>query len=183
MKNALILHGTDGNSQENWFPWLKKELEREHYKVWVPNLPRADKPNIIRYNEFLIPKWNVDKDSIIIGHSSGSVAALGFLQSLPEGMIIKHTYLVAGFTNNDLGWDSLTELFTTPLHWDTIRAKARAFTLFHSDNDPYVPLSEGKFLEQKLNAELVLLPGQDHFSLGHDPRFSQFPELLEKIIR
>ena len=31
MKNALILHGTQGNSGENWFPWLKKKLEEKGY--------------------------------------------------------------------------------------------------------------------------------------------------------
>jgi len=26
MKNALIIHGTEGYPKENWFPWLKKEI-------------------------------------------------------------------------------------------------------------------------------------------------------------
>lgn len=26
MKNYFIIHGSFGNSQENWFPWLEKEL-------------------------------------------------------------------------------------------------------------------------------------------------------------
>lgn len=50
MKNALILHGTDADHTQNWFPWLEKELLQRNYEVWVPDLPQSDHPNIRRYN-------------------------------------------------------------------------------------------------------------------------------------
>ena len=53
MKNALILHGTDGTPQDNWFSWLGEELQKKGYQVWVPQLPEADKPNPETYNTFL----------------------------------------------------------------------------------------------------------------------------------
>lgn len=28
MKNYFIIHGSFGNSQENWFPWLEKKLTK-----------------------------------------------------------------------------------------------------------------------------------------------------------
>ena len=53
MKNALILHGTANDATRNWIPWLKKELENRNYRVWAPNLPGAETPNIERYNQFI----------------------------------------------------------------------------------------------------------------------------------
>jgi hypothetical protein len=37
--NTLIFHGTEGYPEENWFPWLKKELERRGCRVFVPQFP------------------------------------------------------------------------------------------------------------------------------------------------
>ena len=79
MKNALILHGIFNNEQGNWFPWLKKELERKGYKVFVPNLITSGKPNTNKSWQYVIHNWKFNKDSIIIGHSSGGSMALGFL--------------------------------------------------------------------------------------------------------
>lgn len=42
MKNALILHGTNADHNENWFPWLHKQLEEKDYKVWTPDLPEKE---------------------------------------------------------------------------------------------------------------------------------------------
>ena len=38
----LILHGSFGYPDENWFPWLKLKLEKEGHKVYSPQLPIDD---------------------------------------------------------------------------------------------------------------------------------------------
>ncbi|OQX50824.1 hypothetical protein B5M47_02905 [candidate division CPR3 bacterium 4484_211] len=181
MKNVLILHGTGNNSQGNWFPWLKKELERRGYKVWVPDLPDADYPNTKKYLKHIFSNWQFDEDSIVVGHSSGAVAILGFLQNLPENVVIKKAILVSAFKDN-LSWDALNGLFEEPFNWEKIKAHAKRVVLYHSDNDPYVPLSHAQYLKEKLDAELLVKKGQGHFNLEVGPQYKQFPELLEKIL-
>ena len=181
MKNVLILHGTSSDSLQNWFPWLKNELENRGIKVWVPNLPLADKPNIERYKQYIFERWKLNKDSIIIGHSSGAVAALGILQYLPVELQIDKTILVAGFKDS-LGRDDLKGLFFRPLDFEKIKSHCKKFILIHSDNDPHVPLAHGQFLTGQLNGELVILDGQKHFNvltMGTD--YLKFPQLLEYI--
>jgi predicted alpha/beta hydrolase family esterase len=178
VKNALILHGTDANSSANWFPWLKRELEQLEYKVWVPDLPHAEKPNIERYNSFLLSKkdWVFDSDSVIIGHSSGAVEILGLLQALPEKSIVNKCILVGSF-RDDLGWDSLKELFIKPFDFEKIKGHARKFIFIHSDNDPYCPLEHAEYLSHKLNGKLILIKGRGHFS-GENV---EIPEILEEL--
>ena len=39
MNNYIILHGSFGSKDGNWFPWLKKELEDKNIKIDVPQMP------------------------------------------------------------------------------------------------------------------------------------------------
>lgn len=182
MKNALILHGTYGTPNKNWFQWLKKELEKLGYEVLIPQLPKSDKPNIKRYNKFLLSKdFDFNNDTIIIGHSSGAVAILGLLEALPKNVKVNSVYLVGSFKDS-LGNKNFEGLFTNPFDFKLIKTKSRKFIYFHSDNDPYCPLSHAKYLQKHTAGELVLIPGQKHFSTNEGGlKYKKFPELLAKI--
>ena len=183
MKNALLLHGTDGNSKTNWFPWLKKQLENKGWKVWLPDLPNSHFPNTKRYNEYILnnKEWKLNKDSIIIGHSSGSVSALGLLQNLPENICLNKVILISSFMNN-LGWDNLDGLFEEPMNFEKIKKHAKEFILIHSDNDPYCPLEHAEYLSKKLNGKLIIKKGEQHFGIeAGGKKYKEFPYLLEII--
>jgi lincosamide nucleotidyltransferase A/C/D/E len=183
MKKAIILHGTDGSPHDNWFPWLREQLVKLGYKVWVPDLPEANKPNIKRYNEYIsrhVP-WPIDEETILIGHSSGAVAILGLLQSLPEETKVKACYLVGSF-KDDLGWEALNELFLEPFDFAKIKYKFRFMYFLHSDNDPYCPLEHAQYLHSQIGGDLIVLSGQKHFSTGtFGEEYRQFPYLLRLI--
>lgn len=183
MKKALILHGTSSSSKENWFPWLKDQLEQRGYQVWVPDLPKADVPNLERYNTYILQHlpFTIDGETALIGHSSGAVAILGLLQALPADTVVQASYLVGSFKDN-LGWDALKELFEQPLDFGSIKKKSRQWYFIHSDNDPYCPLEHAEYLHQQLGGDLLVLPGQKHFSVGtYGEIYRQFFYLVKLI--
>lgn len=183
-KRALLLHGTGSNSKGNWFPWLKSMLEKAGYEVWVPDLPSADRPNIARYNSHILSQdgFIFDENTVVVGHSSGAVAALGLLQALPEGTCIGACYLVGSF-KDDLGWEKLKDLFDPALDFEKIRGKCEKFIFLHSDNDPHCPLEHAQYLHKQLGGELIVQPKQSHFSISTSGRkYKRFPFLRDLVV-
>jgi predicted alpha/beta hydrolase family esterase len=174
---AVILHGTGSTPESNWFQWLKGELEKLDYEVWVPQLPEAYLPDVKRYNKFLLESGWDFTDNLVIGHSSGSVEILGLLQDLPESTSIDTAILIGSF-RGDLGRSDLKGM---DIHFDfeKIKSKAKQFIVVHSDNDPYCPLEGAKAIAEQLGADLKIFPGFAHFGIEQNPRFEEFPELLE----
>lgn len=182
MTKFLILHGTDATPNSNWFMWLKGVLIGKGHEVWLPQLPDSDKPTVDTYNKFLLAnkKFTFDKDTVIIGHSSGAVEALSLLQRLPKGATIKAAILVAAFKDN-LTWTSLDGLFTEPFDFEKINKNCPNFTFVYSDNDTYVPVDHAGYLARETDGKLIKFEGQGHFNTEQGPEYKKFPQLLDII--
>jgi len=46
MPNVIFFHGAYGDGQENWFPWLKGELEEIGCTVIVPVFPTPENQSL-----------------------------------------------------------------------------------------------------------------------------------------
>lgn len=55
MKKAIILHAWYENPDANWYPWLKAELEKKEYTVFLPELPSmsTDSPDMAMQMQFV----------------------------------------------------------------------------------------------------------------------------------
>ena len=187
MKNALILHGAGNNSQGNWFPWLKAELENKAYTVWSPDLPNSDIPNQTEWLRtiFANKEWKFDEQSIIVGHSAGATLILRILENLPPETKLNKAILVGGVV--ELGtkpqyFQYKKSLVENPFNWQKIKESAQEFYFIHSDNDPYECGEEqGKIMHKHLGGKLIIKPGEGHFNLERSEGYKQFPFILELI--
>lgn len=179
MKNAIILHGTDASPDSNWFQWLKEQLKGRDFEVWLPQLPDSSRPDMKKYLDFILNQGiKFDEKTILIGHSSGAVAALGILSKLETP--IKAAYLISAFRNS-LSWDALDGLFTEEVDYMKAGKNAKKIVFFHSDNDPYCPLEHAEYLSKQTGGQLVIIKGQGHFNTENSPKYAKFPKLLELI--
>jgi len=181
MTNFFIIHGAFGNPQENWFPWLKSQLTKEHNKVFVPEFPTPEGQSLEnwmkRFEDF---ERELNENAIIIGHSIGCAFILALLEKSPKQ--IQAAFLISGFTGSlgDSELDKLNASFAErEFDWKKIHENCRKFVVFHSDNDPFVPLAKGRELAEKLGAEFVLVKGAGHFN--KKAGYAKFEKLFEKI--
>ncbi len=188
MKNVLILHGAGNNSQGNWFPWLKRELEGKGYVVWSPDLPNSDVPDLNDWLKTVFGNaWEFNANSIIVGHSSGATLILRILESLPKGTKVDKAILVASPVQ--LGakpeyFQYKRSLVEPPFNWQKIKESCDKFYFIHSDNDPYqCGKDQGEILKEHLGGELIVKGGQGHFNLEKGQEYKQFPLLLDIIDR
>lgn len=175
MKNALILHGTSANPEANWFPWLKEKLEANDYRVWVPQLPNADHPDMTAYRQFIFENdFDFNEETLIIGHFSGAVAVLSLLEALPEDTKINTAIMVGVYRPEQHGYSS-----KEPIKIAKVKNKAKRMVFIHSDNDPFCPLSDAEYFAESLGAELIMLANNDHFSYELNPKHNKLPELVK----
>ena len=180
MTNVFLIHGSYGYPEENWLPWLKNELEKLGYTVYVPKFPTPEGQILDNWlNVFEEYKRYLDTSSIIIGHSCGVAFILNLLERINHP--IKAAFLVAGsvgLLHNE--FDKVSSTFTDkPFNWEKIRNNCKKFYVFHSDNDPYVPLKHGEELAKNLGVKLILVKNAGHFN--EMAGYTKFDLLLEKI--
>jgi predicted alpha/beta hydrolase family esterase len=178
MHTTFIFHGIGGSPQENWFPWLKKELEKLGQQVIVPQFPTPEGQTLENWLKTLAEyEDQINGDTVLVGHSLGVPFALNVI----ERNKVKAAFFVAGYYGKfNSQFDDVTKTFAQrDFDWDKIKSNCENFYVFHSDNDPYIKLEKAKQLVEKLNAELILVPGAGH--MNESAGYTEFELLLEKI--
>jgi len=122
MKNANLFHGTSCTSNSYWFPWLKRELERESYKVWVPDLPDADIPDIKKWLPAAL-KGTYTSETVIVGHSAGGPLVLSILEDLDKP--IRMAILVAGYARQKGEWKNPEKILQSSYNWEKIKKNVK----------------------------------------------------------
>lgn len=169
--------GGDINGPEGWFPFVQKELEKTGLKVISQNFPDPIKAREKNWLPF-IKKLGADENTILIGHSSGAVAALRYAE---KNKILGSVLVSASYTDLGMESEKVSGYFNHPWDWDKIKQNQSWIIQFHSIDDPFIPIKEARFIHQKTNSDYQEFTNQEHF--GYPTPKSEFPELVDAVIK
>jgi predicted alpha/beta hydrolase family esterase len=180
MPKVFIIHGAYGHPGENWFPWLRDELEKMGLEVIVPAFPTPENQSLGNwaavFEEYLDA---INEDTIFVGHSLGPAFILSILEKI--NVQVKACFFVAGFVgllDDDL--DKINHTFTDRnFDWPKIKQNCGKFVVINSDNDPYISMEKAEELAECLDAKVEWVKGAGHFNAKAG--YLRFDELLERV--
>lgn len=162
----VFVHGNQSTTWKiAWAEWLKMKLDGMGFDTHFETMPD---PHVARRDIWLLYLENevkVGADDILIGWSSGAVAAMRYAEThkLRGSVLISPCY-------TDLG-DNLEKqsgYYDDPWDWNSIKSNQKKIALVYGDDDPYIPQSEFAYIAVHLGPDKLKIPGAGHFESRQD---------------
>jgi len=172
---AILIHGNGGcTAADYWLPWVERELRAVGLDVINFTFP----DNVKARARFWLPHLealDADDQTILIGHSSGAVAAMRYAET--------HKLLgsiLVGVCHTDLGdpFEAASGYYVTPWDWPAIRANQQWIAIYGSSDDPHIPIAEPRFVAAELKCSYYEFADRGHFVNSRE-----FPELVALVTR
>jgi uncharacterized protein len=173
--NAILIHGNGGGTADDiWFPWLERELTVLGLSVINQTFPDNVKARAKYWLPFL-ESLGADDNTILVGHSSGAVAAMRYAET--------HRLLgsiLVGVCHTDLGdaGEAASGYYAAPWRWADIKANQQWIAIYNSTDDPHIPIREPRFVAAQLQCSYFEFTDRGHFTDS-----TMFPEVRTFISR
>lgn len=174
LPKVILIHGNGGSSAGDiWLPWLERELTRIGLGVINRTFPDNVKARATYWLPFL-DELGADENTILIGHSSGAVAAMRYAEThrLAGSVLV-------GVCHTDLGdsGEAASGYYREPWRWQRIRENQPWIGIFNSTDDPCIPVAEARFVAAQLRCSYFEFNDRGHFM------DSELPEVLQFVRR
>ena len=204
----LIMHGSYGSPEENWFRWLESKVKETGNEVILQQFPVDDWDTVTKvgpdkikdftpiqsltawdnyFTQNILPQVN-DEPFVFIGHSYAPIFILHMLQ--------KYAFKLAGAVFVAPFFDipdrpEIWQFYPTnktfySYDFDFVKIKSQILKsqilgktyVVYGDNDPYVPVEQSPLFAQKLGSEVVVVKDGGHCG----SIFKEFPLVLDLAV-
>ena len=167
----VILHGYKSNSKRVFIPWLKRELEAQGHEVIALDLPSPFIPDVVEQADYVLSKVKFDENTIIVGHSLGSVVSYRILEKLKTP--IKKLVLVGGLIEPKFrDKPRLIAKYLMSWQFDTEKIKKNAgeIIILEDENDMLIAKGESTIIKEAIGGVThVVKANKAHFCGSVEP--------------
>jgi leucyl-tRNA synthetase len=164
--NYVLLHGFTGSPKNDFFPYLKEELEKREFSVSIPQLPNTNNPDILKQVEYVLANEKFNENTVLLGHSLGSVVALKVLEKVKKP--IKKLILAAGFSKS--GFNDKKRPFEDTFNWEfdfeKIKKNVKEIIILRDKTDKIVPKERAETLQKKLGGKIIDFNAEEQHICG-----------------
>ena len=193
----ILIHGSFGAPDENWFPQLKEKLEALGQEVISPQLPIENWNAVTKLGPG-VPVKNQSLDSWLkafepivksfkkrekicfVGHSLGCVFILHIVEKF--NLKLDSAIFVAPFMDS-LGekywqFDHVNgSFYKTSWDFDKLKKLIPTSYVLHSDNDPYVERGHAVIFSKALDSSIIFVKRAGH--MNSEVNLNEFPLVFE----
>ena len=174
---VIIIPGNGGGTpKDNWFPYIMNEFEKLDFMVIAKEFPDS----IIAREKYWLPfikELGADENTILVGHSSGAVAAMRFAE---KNKILGSVLVGACYTDLGIDDEKKSGYYNRPWNWKAIKSNQKWIIQFASTDDPFIPIQEARYIHENLNTEYYEYINEGHFGHGNKPK-KEFPEIINVV--
>ena len=173
---ALILPGWFQDPNSCWYPWLANELNQRKIESVVLDIPtmQSNSPDLNIQIDYVLQNYEVNANTIIVGHSLGGVLAL----RIAEKRKIDRLFLVSTWDFNELT-PNHQSFWQTPIDHSVIRKNTNSIYCVFSDNDPYFSEFQFRNVAKRLDAKEIFIPNGKHFR--EEDGFVKIEEIIKYL--
>lgn len=179
MDNYIIIHGSFGSKDGNWFQWLKNELKNKNKEVDVPQMPiGVGNQNFDNWSKIL-NRLTINENTTIIAHSIAPIFICKYL--ITNKVKVKKLIFVCEF-NNYLGIDSDFDAVNEPIFIDNyqdIKFYCNDIVCYYSDNDPYVKFEVEKEFADNVSSKQYIVKNGGH--INSESGYNNFNNILKEL--
>ena len=181
MKNYVIVHGSFGNSNEHYLPWLKKQLEKQGEVICL------DFPVGVNYQCYenwskLLDKYKnkINEETVFIGRSIGPVFSIKYI--LENNLHIDKLVSVSGFNKYSVDGGDYDRVNESMFVEDLKKFKNHCNKTYSiiSENDPYVKIEALKDFSKQISDKTINIKNGGHFNTdsGYGEKFESLLDLI-----
>lgn len=186
--NCIIVHGSPSNIEKamnpekrtydkHWIPWIKSNLSKEKINVSAPLMPEPWK---LDYNSWKkeFDKLNVNKNSVLIGHSAGCAFLVRWLGDTKKK--VKKLILVAPWKIAYRKDGSDKEFYGYKID-PSVRSNVEKVIIFTSNDEGPDGKKSAKIFHEALGGKIIELKNKGHYTFW-DMGTEEFSELLREVL-